>query len=192
MLIKDIPLLLQYIVPGAIGLSILCFGLDRKISTKTYVVTSCIMSYIAICICSLLHKKLTWLANGELADSLYATVILLVFSVIVIILVNQKWMNNILVFLFRRSVHDDIWRNVIDFDNGSNVKVYLKDKGYYIIGHFGNIEESNTDSKWIEISAPSKRYIDTNELLENVVDNSQDDSVSILIRESEIDQIVIF
>lgn len=93
--------------------------------------------------------------------------------------------------LFHKTPNDDIWRDVLDLENGSNLKVYLKDKDYYIIGHHKNHEEKGEDS-WLALSGYGKFDKITNENYmqePNFINNS---AVIITVRFSDIDYIEIF
>ena len=56
-----------------------------------------------------------------------------------------------MVTLFHKTPNDNIWRDVLDLTHGSNLKLYIRDANYYIIGHHRNIEEKGDDS-WIVLT----------------------------------------
>lgn len=92
---------------------------------------------------------------------------------------------------FHKTPNDDIWRDVLDFKNGSNLKLYIKNADYYIIGHFKNIEEKGDDS-WIAITAFSKYNKLTNDNYMNEPNYSNDKNVTLTIRLSDIEHMEIF
>ena len=55
--------------------------------------------------------------------------------------------------------------DVLDFEKGSNLKIKLKDKNNYFVGHLKNIEENGMDS-WIAISAYVEVDATTGDMLE--------------------------
>lgn len=76
-------------------------------------------------------------------------------------------MSNIMLNLLHRTTCDSIWQDVIDYKNGSNLCVYLKNKEYYFIGHFNYIEEDSNDPL-LAISETKILDIDTNEVIDEL------------------------
>ena len=93
--------------------------------------------------------------------------------------------------LFHKTVNDDIWRDVLDLEKGSNLKVYLKGKDYYIIGHHKNHEEKGGDS-WLALSGFAKFDKESNIACKNEPSHIKDDSAIVTLRFSDIDYIEIF
>lgn len=79
----------------------------------------------------------------------------------------------------------------MDLKNGSNLRLYLKDKNYYIVGHLKYFEENGNDS-WIALSAFSKRYKDDKTLLENENNYSDNSNYIITVRLSDVEYIEIY
>lgn len=96
-----------------------------------------------------------------------------------------------MVKLFHKTVNDDIWRDVLDLDKGSNLKVYLKDKDFYIIGHHKNHEEKGADS-WLALSAFAKFDKESNTPCKNEPSHLGDTTAIVTLRFSDIDYIEIF
>lgn len=87
-----------------------------------------------------------------------------------------------------------MWRDVIDLDNGSNLKIYVKNDNYYVYGHFRNVEEYE-DDPYIAVFGYGKYDKVTNELLEYeeyyLDDNLENDNHIYMIRMSNVDHIEI-
>lgn len=107
------------------------------------------------------------------------------------ILSQRKWFKKITVKLFHKTLNNDIWRDIFDLENGSNLKVYLKDQDYYIIGHLKNHEEKGNDS-WIALSAFAKFDKETNKNYKNEQSYLDKKDIIITVRFSDIEHIEIF
>lgn len=171
---------------------LLNFSTSKKTNEKSIVVLSCIISYILLAIVSLFRVKFfIWLPNNAIINSgisiIFGTIIICIFS----ILVNRKWFKRIIVKLFHKTINESIWRDVLDFENGSNLKIYLKNKDYYIIGHLKNIEEKD-DNSWIALNSFAKFDINTNQNYKQEPSYIDREKVTIVIRLSDIEHIEIF
>ncbi len=97
-------------------------------------------------------------------------------------------------FISGKTQYRRIWRDVIDLDNGSNLKIYVKDDNYYVYGHFRNVEE-HEDDPYIAVFGYGKFDKVTNELLEYenhyLDDDIKNDSHIYMIRMSNVDHIEI-
>ena len=110
---------------------------------------------------------------------------------IIVIVSQRKWFQKVTIKLFHKTLSDDIWRDVFDLENGSNLKVFLKDKDYYLIGHLKNYEEKE-DSSWLALSGFAKFDKKTNKpcIEEPIYLNNS--SVFVTVRFADIDFIEIF
>lgn len=96
-----------------------------------------------------------------------------------------------MVYWFHKTTNDDIWRDVINWKDGSNLKIYLKDQEYYLIGHQKNMEEKGEES-WIAISAFGKFDKKTNENYREEPSYLDDENVIYTVRLSDIEHMEIF
>ncbi len=168
------------------------FALSKKIDTKNILILSCVISYALLSIMSLIRIKwLVWLPNTAIINSGLSIVFGVLFVCLIAILSQRKWFRKITVKLFHKTLNNDIWRDVLDLENGSNLKVYLKDKDYYVIGHHKNHEENGNDS-WIALSAFAKFDKTTNKNYKNEPVYLDRKDVIITIRFSDIEHIEIF
>ena len=153
-------------------------------------------------------KKLT-LVNTELDDfdiyypkfktnvyirSVISIIIGLVLSIIFGICYHTKRLGKIMKFISGKTQYRRIWRDVIDLDNGSNLKIYVKDDNYYVYGHFRNVEE-HEDDPYIAVFGYGKFDKVTNKLLEyepnHMDDDIKNDRNIYMIRMSNVDHIEI-
>lgn len=83
--------------------------------------------------------------------------------------------------------NDNIWRDVLDLTHGSNLKLYIRDANYYIIGHHRNIEEKGDDS-WIVLTEFIKHSKDDNRVIETH-DGKEKDMIAIRLSDVEYAEI---
>lgn len=155
-MIDHIPDILQYFVPGFCFLVIFGFFASKKLSFNILCIFGCLISFITISILAIFH-----ITTSPLVVSAISTISLAILAILAAYVHNSKWFSKILVNIFHKTPNRSIWRDVIDFKHGSNLKVYLKERDYYVIGHFNAIEENGADS-WLSISAFGKYQLDEN------------------------------
>ena len=109
----------------------------------------------------------------------------------IVILSQRKFFRKLTVKLFHKTLNDDIWRDVLDLERGSNLKVYLKDEDYYVIGHHKNHEEKGNDS-WLALSGFAKIDKTTNEECDNEPSYLDQNNKIFTVRFSDIEHIEIF
>lgn len=191
-IINSIPLILQYIIPGYLAIAVFGFALSKKIDTKNILFFSCVISYALLSFVSLLRIKwLQQIPDTAVMNSALSIIIGFIFVCFVAILSQRRWFRKITVKLFHKTLNNDIWRDILDLENGSNLKVYLKEQEYYIIGHHKNHEENGNDS-WLALSAFAKFDKMTNELYKNEASYLDRKDIIITVRFSDIEHIEIF
>ena len=99
-----------------------------------------------------------------------------------------KWFSQVMVKLFHKTPNDNIWRDVLDLRNGSNLKLYIREEDYYVMGHHRNIEEKGDDS-WIVLTGFVKLNKSDNTELES---HKGDNKSMIAIRLADIEYAEIF
>lgn len=163
-------------------------------SSQMMTIMSCIISYILISFVAFMRIKFSALSeipDEAIINSALAILLGTVLSIIFSLLFPSKLFSKITVFLFHKTPNEDIWRDVLDLKNGSNLKVYLKNEPYYVIGHHKNHEEKGNDS-WLALTAFAKYDKKTNNPLHNEASFLGDESVIFTIRFSDIEHIEIF
>lgn len=190
--LDNLPLILQYLVPGYLAAKWFEFTLSKKIDTKNLLIFSCAVSYSFLSLISLLRIKwLKAIPDTAIINSALSIIIGIIIVSVIAVLSQRKWFKNLTVKLFHKTLNDDIWRDVLDLDNGSNLKVYLKDKDYYLIGHHKNHEEKGNDS-WLALSGFAKFDKETNKNYKNEPSYINNEKIVITIRFSDIEHIEIF
>lgn len=157
-------------------------------------IMSCVTSYILISIVAFIRVKSSFLCTipdiaiiNSSISILLGTLLAIVFALIF----SSKWFSKITVRLFHKTPNADIWRDVLNLTDGSNLKVYIKNENYYIIGHHKNHEEKEGES-WLAVSAFAKFDKETNENYNTEPSYLDDENVIFTIRFSDIEHIEIF
>jgi len=190
--LDNLPLILQYIVPGYLSIKWFEFILSKHTEPKNLLIFSCAASYCFLSLTSLLRIK--WFRNipdTAFINSALSIILGIVIVSIIAIFSQRKWFKRFTVKLFHKTLNDDIWRDVLDLENGSNLKVYLKDKDYYLIGHHKNHEEKGNDS-WLALSGFAKFNKETNNNYKNEPSYINNEKIIITVRFSDIEHIEIF
>ena len=157
-------------------------------------IMSCVISYMLISLVTVIRLKYEWLllvSNNPLTNSFFALLFGTASAFILSIIFTSKIFTKISVNVFHKTMHEDIWRDVLDLRNGSNIKIYLKDKDYYVIGQHKNHEEKGNES-WLAVSAFAKFDKETNSIYHEEPSYLDDESVIYTIRFSDIEHIEIF
>lgn len=165
---------------------------SKNKENKSTIVISCVTSYLLLALLSLIRVKFfKTLPNTAIVNSALSSIIGIVLSVVISIIYNNKRFKAITVKLFHKTPYNDIWRDIIDLDEGSNLKVYLKNKDYYFIGHHKNHEEKG-DNSWLVLSAFAKFDVNTNQNYKNEPSYLDKNDIYVTIRFSDIEHIEIF
>lgn len=157
---------------------------SKKIEHKMVFVLSCLFSYLSIAIISLFKQ-----IDHVLVLSGSSFVLLTLLAIAASALFSAKWFKKLLIRLFHKTPHSDIWRDILDLDKGSNLKVYFKNNKVGIIGHH-KVNEENGDCSWFTISAPIKFDVETDTVIDDT--NKDDESVIIAFKLSDVEHIEIF
>lgn len=190
--LDNIPLILQYLVPGFVSLSIFQFFASKKFKeSQSRIIISAVVSYVLLAITEPFFYKLAFLNSVKysvLVKSGAAIILGSISAIICACVFRAKCFSNFLVLFFNKTPNDDIWMDIIEFKQGSNLKIYERGKKYYITGHHYVNEEKGNDS-WFAVSAYSKKSLDNDDVIE---DHSSDEKAILVVRLSDVDHIEIF
>lgn len=195
-MITDLPNILQYFIPGVWCIILYNFIFSKKLDIHANIVSSVVISYLLLSIISLLRTltPLNLLPNAALLNSCMSFIIGTVLTISLALFCNTKLFRNFTINLFHKTISTNIWNDVLDYKNGSNLKVYVKNKDYYIVGQYLAMEEDSSDP-WLAMSSFGKYDKISNDPYnaQNHEPNFIDDNtVKIVIRFSEIEHIEIF
>ena len=154
---------------------------------------SCVMSYALLSLIIFVRNIVSFnlVPNNVFINSAISLFVGTIFAVIIAFILINKRTSKFLTKFFYKTIHDDIWRDVIDFENGSNFKIYIKDKDYYVIGRCDTYEEKG-DSSWFAVSGFAKYDKKTNKEYNNEKGFVGDQSTLYVIRLSDIEHIEVF
>lgn len=145
-------MILQYFVPGCLGLLIVSRFTNLKIKDLNFAVLSIVYSYASYVCIGAIHEDLL---EKPVIMSAVSIIVCLIVAIILVAIFNSKFVQDCLVRLFHTNLNTTIWDDVIDYKEGTNLKVYLKGKDYYFIGAY-RYHEENTGDPYFAISGYSK------------------------------------
>ena len=189
-ILENIPVLLQYYLPGLWTITVFKYFSSKEIQKESQTILACVVSYVLLSISDLLSNipflggiKVSVLGKSGISIILGTLLALLISSVFC-----AKWFSGVMVALFHKTPNDNIWRDVLDLTNGSNLKLYIRDADYYIIGHHRNIDEKGDDS-WVVLTEFIKHNKNDNRVIETH-EGKKDDMIA--IRMSDVEYAEIF
>lgn len=189
-ILENIPVLLQYYLPGLWTITVFKYFCSKEIQKESQTILACVVSYVLLSISDLLSNipflggiKISVLGKSGISIILGTLLALLISSVFC-----AKWFSGVMVALFHKTPNDNIWRDVLDLTNGSNLKLYIRDADYYIIGHHRNIDEKGDDS-WVVLTEFIKHNKNDNRVIETH-EGKKDDMIA--IRMSDVEYAEIF
>lgn len=142
------PLLLEFLVPGFIFMTMFNYFTSSKIEHS--ILWSVAISYILKALCSFLHefifKDVIFKWNERVIILVLISIIL---AIILIRFYESEWLHKIFKFINFKTQHDCIWNDVIDMKRGTTLKVICNDTTY--IGILYMFEEHGKDS-WFVLS----------------------------------------
>lgn len=169
-LIKIVPEIIDLFLSGFIFIEFFLWFNNKKIDVSLLTLCSLIISYIIKAFFSILHSFL--LVDQEFSEPL-KTIIYLLFSIFLAIIstkiLQSSHIDVSLRKLNHKVIHDDIFNEIIDYDKGTMMKIYLKNSDLYYIGAFAYREEKGLNS-WLVLAkyiclykADHKQYFDPEE-----------------------------
>lgn len=193
-MIDSIPRILLYFIPGYLTLTIFSYLTTRKFQNNILFILSCALSYtylpalkfIRFCV-----SKCKPIPKGLYIDIGIVITLGIVLALLFSWIYTSKIFSRILVKIFNKTPNDSIWKDIIDLKKDTNLKIYIKDSGYYVIGHFDTIEE-NGELSWIAISSFAKYDVETNEPYKEEPLFLNNVSCKYVIRLSDIKHIELF
>lgn len=93
---------------------------------------------ISYCLRWLCYDNVLWIAVVGIASAL-----------VICLFLNSKYGKMFLNRLNHKSPNDDIWLDVIDYDLGTDMRVFLKNSNVYYDGEFTIREEKGNDSWFV-------------------------------------------
>ena len=136
----------------------------KKIENTYLFLLSCVYSYVFIALIGLFNACLeSPPLNNALVVSAIAIILCIIASCVLSSIVKSPNVKHFMLKVFHHTLNDDIWSDIINYETGANLKVYLKDKDYFIIGQYRLNEEKGKDS-WFALSGYVKCDRETNKV----------------------------
>lgn len=107
-----------------------------------------------------------------------------------LITISKKF-NNLTTKLANKTFNDSPWYDVLNFQTGNILKIYLKNKSYYIIGAIRFLEE-NSSNPLIVVTKYSKYTIDEDSCNEDKIYYKAREDAYCMIRLDEVEYIEVF
>lgn len=148
-ILNQIPVILEYFVPGFIFICSFNFFTTKE-NSSYQIVISVVISYILKAIFSFAHQfifpKRIFLWSEKV---IILTLAAFLLSLFIAWIFEKKFFNRFPINLLHKSVHDDIWRDAIDYENGTTLRFVSGENVY--TGILDRHEEKGNDS-WFLLS----------------------------------------
>lgn len=188
--LEKIPLLLQYYIPGLWAITVFKYFCSKEVQKESQIIMACVISYVLVAFSDLLANIsfFAFIRESVWGRSGVAIIIGTVLALACAWLFCRKFFSDIMVKLFHKTPNDNIWRDILDLSNGSNIKLYIREADYYVMGHHRNIEEKG-DNSWIVLTEFTKFNKNDNKELES---HKGDGDSMIAIRLTDVEYAEIF
>lgn len=144
-----IPDLIELFLSGFIFMCIFSFLNNRKYDTSKFLLWCIFISYLIKHFCILIHSII--IPHVEIRNEIQVltySIIGCVLPFVIHIVIQSKPMQCILYKTSQKSINDDAFNDIIDYELPTMMQVYLKNSDIYYIGKFCYREEKGMDS-WI-------------------------------------------
>jgi len=186
-IIREIPALIQYVVPGFIFLRVLYFLNAKKESDHSislYIIKMVVVSYIIISIIRVVDAIVLPSCNLWVwTEVIIASFIAIPLAYVSYKFLNSKKLSSFLGIATRKSANDNLWKDVIDYDKGTIFKMFMKNKTIVYIGKLATHEERGENS-WFLLTEYICVYTDKDETFDSS-ELSKPSRVMIPLREVE-------
>ncbi|WP_419023407.1 hypothetical protein [Emergencia sp.] len=180
---------LQFFIPGFFTIKLFTYftSTESKVSMNIMIFMSCAISYVYV----ILINYVSNLINIELEQSsmlFLSFIISILMAVFFYLIYNSSPFSWILLHLLHRTINnDDIFKDILDFKNGTNLNIHLKNKDYYIIGSYDMYNIVQKPS-WLSLTH-YKIISNEKEINTHSSDFSSEKDKTIMINLDEIDYI---
>ena len=184
-MIKSIPDILQYFIPGYVFIKTFCFFTSKKQGdTFVLVISSIAVSAIIVALIQLCSFSInTW--------GFFSIYVLFAFLLAVGFakLYTIKAANFLTRLINYKSISADIWGNIVDNKLGNTLQVYLKNRDIVYVGELFAYENDERDP-WIALSDYVCGTAESRELFYSAVKDTRKTVVVINLR--DVDRIELF
>lgn len=143
----QLPVIFEYFIPGFIFICVFQYFTSRKFGSYI-VMGSVAISYLLKAICSWLHTIIFIdVSFGWNKRAIILCVLAFILSIICVVVSELKIINKISLKINNKSLHDDVWNDVIDYKNGTTLRLVCEDCTYQ--GVLVEHEEKGNDSWFV-------------------------------------------
>lgn len=112
------------------------------------IIGSVVISYILKSLCVIIHDYIfTQISYSFSWRVIILSLTSLILSVLCVIMSESKLFNKVALTINHKSLHNDIWQDIIDYKNGTSLRVIYDDATY--IGVLAGHEEKGMDSWFV-------------------------------------------
>lgn len=146
-LIDNLPKVISYFVPGAIFISINYYICSKKKGIfEHFIFKSLIISYIIILLSDKMIQTFK-ITDLEFFKQIFPISIAIISSYILSAFYMSSKFEKFLDYLkIRKTVHDNFWTDIIDYENGTYLTVYLKEEELVYSGAIIKHEEKEDNN----------------------------------------------
>lgn len=144
---EQLPVILEYFIPGFIFVSTFQVLTSRKSSSHQLII-SVVASYIIKALCSVGHNYIfTTISFSWQWRVIILSLMAVILSLVLVFVTEIKCVNQLLMQINNKSIHDDIWRDVIDYRNSTTLRIICGSMTYtgILVMH----EEKGSDSWFV-------------------------------------------
>lgn len=135
-LIKIVPDLINLFLPGYVFILVYGWMKAKKYDVSILIVSSLFLSYTISIFYTVVHDII--LSDYNFNEALKSLIYIssgLIFSLIIVFLQNTKVFKKILRKLNHKALHDDIFDNILDYNNKTILQIYMKNSPVLYIGN---------------------------------------------------------
>lgn len=184
-LIKIVPDLINLFLPGFIFMITYSWMNAKKYDVSVLTIGSLFISYIISVFYATIHNFI--FINYDFNESIKSLIYIisgLTFPPIIIFFQNTKLFKNFLRKLNHKSIHEDIFDDIIDYNKKTILQVYIKNSSVMYIGTFKVREEKGSES-YIALIDYAAMDVNTKNVIFNPNKKNLNSSVVINLRDVE-------
>lgn len=183
-LISNFSLVLQYFIPGYISILLFLFITGKRVDRGHTLILSCTLSYIWVILLNALIKT-----NQTFTVQAISIIGSIIFGIGFAKVYQSKRFKKLLVTRFHKTQHDYIWQDVIDFENGSVLKIYFTNRDYYLIGSY-RISENRVENPWMAVSGYAKMDKNNDDIIDDKWLNNDNKYVVFPLKDVEYIEVI--
>ena len=156
------PDLLMYFIPGYLAIATYRFISSINKHGDYDFIASCVISYLCISLIKLIFPSVAAESNSNAILTISSCLLAIVSSGVISLIVKNTFVKRMLGRYFKISPASTVIVNSIKVDgNGTTMRIYFKDRGYYVEGAVATVSPDK-DDPWIALQYYTLYSIDDN------------------------------